>query len=248
MQKWDAQQYAKNVRFVSELGGAVVELLAPQARERILDLGCGDGPLAAELVRLGCEVVAVDSSAEMVAAARGLGLDARVVDGQDLPFENEFDAVFSNAALHWMRRPEAVVAGVCRALKPGGRFVAEFGGGHNVKSVVDALSDQLAARGIDPAPHNPWYFPAPDVYRRVLEQGGFKIETLELFERPTLLPGDVVAWLETFAQSFTGAVPEGQRGAFLSDVRDVLAPKLLGEDGCWRVDYVRLRFFAVRSH
>ena len=148
-QTWDPEGYAKNARFVSDLGGPVVELLAPRAGERVLDLGCGDGALTAKLAAMGCEVVGVDSSAQQIAAARALGLDARVVDCQNLAFDSEFDAVFSNAALHWMKRPDDVIAGVWRALKPGGRFVAEFGGFGCVVKIRTALIAALNRRGIE---------------------------------------------------------------------------------------------------
>ncbi len=132
-QTWDPERYARNARFVSDLGMPVVHLLAPRPGERILDLGCGDGVLAAKLTAMGCEVVGVDASEMQVAAARKLGVDARVMAGEALPFREEFDAVFSNAALHWMLRPDEVIAGVWRALRRGGRFVAEMGGHGSVR-------------------------------------------------------------------------------------------------------------------
>ena len=134
-QVWDPARYAQHARFVSDLGSPVVELLAPKRGERILDLGCGDGVLTKTLADLGCDVVGVDSSVGQVEAARALGLDARVMPAEDLPFDQEFDAVFSNAVLHWIRRADPMIAGVHRALKPGGRFVAECGG-QDRKSVV----------------------------------------------------------------------------------------------------------------
>ena len=140
-QSWDPDAYARNARFVSDLGAPVVELLAPRAGERILDLGCGDGALTLKLVALGCDVVGVDASAPQVEAARRLGLDARVADGERLAFDAEFDAVFSNAAIHWMKPPDDVIAGVWRALKPGGRFVGEFGGHGCVETIKRALID-----------------------------------------------------------------------------------------------------------
>ena len=210
-QHWDPDRYARNARFVAELGQPVVELLAPQAGERILDLGCGDGALTRRLGEVGASVVGVDSSAEQVAAARAAGLDARVMSGEALAFDDEFDAVFSNAALHWMRRPAAVIAGVWRALKPGGRFVGEMGGHGNVQHIKTALIAALDRRGLDGARAVPWYFPTPAEYRGLLEAQGFRVRAIELIPRPTPLPGDIVGWLETFAENFTRQVPAGER-------------------------------------
>src|SRR5215510_15133663 len=171
-QKWNARQYSDQARFVSDLGMPVVELLAPLRGERILDLGCGDGVLTKRLVDLGCDVVGVDASADMISAAKALGLDARVIDGHALPFDNEFDAVFSNAALHWLKQPEKVVDGVWRALKPGGRFVGEFGGCGNVATIVTSLEQALRERAIDPRPINPWYNPTAEEYQTALAARG----------------------------------------------------------------------------
>src|SRR5262249_13758043 len=148
-QTWDPETYARNARFVSDLGAPVVELLAPKAGERILDLGCGDGVLTRKLADLGCKVVAVDASPAQVEAARGLGLDARVMNGEDLPFDHEFDAVFSNAVLHWIKRADPMIASVHRALKAGGRFVAECGGYGCVDTIRTALVQALDRRGIE---------------------------------------------------------------------------------------------------
>src|SRR5690606_30524386 len=133
--------------------------------ERILDLGCGDGVLTREIAERGCEVVGVDSSPEMVEAARALGTDARLMDGHCLSFESEFNAVFSNAALHWMNRPDEVLEGVARALKPGGRFVGEFGGDGNIREVLRGIRGALGDRGVDFDRLNPWYFPTAEEYR-----------------------------------------------------------------------------------
>jgi trans-aconitate methyltransferase len=243
-QHWNPDQYGRNARFVSDLGMPVVELLAPRPGERILDLGCGDGALTIKLVQIGCALVGVDASAEMVAAARALGLDARVVDGQSLDFAGEFDAVFSNAALHWMKEPERVLAGVWRALKPGGRFVGEFGGQGNVAAIVAALESALAARRLTAT--SPWFFPGPQQYRKLLEANGFEVRTIDLIPRPTLLPGDVGAWLETFAQSFIAAVPAPDRQGFIAEVVQALRAPLCDAKGDWYADYVRLRFSAVK--
>lgn len=245
MQTWDPKLYAENVRFVSELGQGVLTLLSPVMGERVLDLGCGDGVLTKELASLGCEIVGIDGSAEMIKATRALGVRAQVVDGQSMTFEREFDAVFSNAALHWMKRPDDVLRGVARALKPRGRFVAEFGAGDNVAQVLSAISSCLQRRGIDAESVNPWYFPQPEDYRRKLTEHGFEVTHLELFSRPTPLPGDVMAWLETFAQSFTSTVAPEERAALLMEVRDQLRLSLFDNDDGWWVDYVRLRFAAT---
>ncbi len=246
-QSWNPDQYANKARFVSDLGIPVVELLAPKAGERILDLGCGDGPLTKKLVDLGCMVVGVDASPQMIEASRKLGLDAHVMDGHALTFDGEFDAVFTNAALHWMKQPDQVIAGVWRALKPGGRFVGECGGSGNVATIVAAIGDALAKRGIDAAPLNPWYFASDVEYRKQLEVQGFVVKSIALIPRPTPLPGDIIGWLETFAQSFTAALPISEWAALLQEVADLCRPKLCNADGQWVADYVRLRFAAVKQ-
>ena len=246
-QTWDPAGYARNARFVSDLGMPVFELLAARPEERILDLGCGDGDLTEKLVTLGCQVVAVDTSAEQVAAARGRGIDARVCDGQELAFDAEFDAVFSNAAMHWMTRPDDVLRGVRRALKSGGRFVGEFGGHGCVATIESALRAGLERRGIDPHGVQPWYFPTDSQYREKLEGHGFAISSLALIPRPTKLPGDIVGWLETFAGSFAGPLPEAERLGYFAEVREALRARLCDASGDWTADYVRLRFAAHRQ-
>ena len=245
-QEWNAEQYAKNARFVSDLGQAVLDLLNPQPGERILDLGCGDGALTERLVAAGANVVGVDSSADMVRAAKDRGLDARVVDGYTLEFDSEFDAVFSNAAMHWMKRdPDAVVAGVYRALKPGGRFVAEMGGHGCVAAITVALCATLQEGGLsNPADLIPWYFPTPDEYQARLEAAGFVIEHIALIPRPTPLPTGMRGWLDTFAIPFTKTLPEYKRGEFLDEVTEKLRPVLCDSNGRWTADYMRLRFLA----
>jgi trans-aconitate methyltransferase len=245
-QHWSPEQYAKNARFVSDLGMPVVALLAPRAGERILDVGCGDGPLTKKLVEMGCEVVGVDASAAMVEAAKAMGLDARVMDGQALQFEDEFDAVFSNAALHWMKRADAVIAGVWRALKPGGRFVGECGGHGNNATVVRALEAALQQRNLDFRTLSPWYYPSVEEYRHKLEAHGFVVNSIALIPRPTPLPGSLIAWLETFAQSFLGPLPTAERAAFLTQIEDLCRSTLCNAEGMWSVDYVRLRFAATK--
>ena len=244
-QRWDPERYARTARFVSELGAPVVDLLAPRPGERILDLGCGDGVLTAEIAGRGATVVGVDASGAQVEAARHRGIDARVMVGERLEFHAEFDAVFSNAALHWMHDADAVIAGVRRALRPGGRFVGELGGKGCVARIEAAVRDALAAQGVDPDPVRPWYFPSDDEYRERLGAGGFRVRSIVLFPRPTVLPGDAAEWIETFGQPFLAAARD--RAALLDAIRTALRPVLCGPDGRWTADYVRLRFAADRS-
>jgi trans-aconitate methyltransferase len=248
-QEWSSSRYAANARFVSDLGQPVLDLLAPQPGERILDLGCGDGALTEKLLAAGLHVIGVDASADMIEAARKRGIDAQVIDATQLAFESEFDAVFSNAALHWMKSdPDAVIRAVHRALKPSGRFVAEMGGNGNVAAISVALFASLQKRGVaDPESISPWYFPNVDEYSAKLAHAGFQIEYIELIPRPTLLPTGIRAWLETFAIPFTKALPAQERGDFLDEVTGRLRPVLCDEQGRWTADYVRLRFRAVRK-
>ncbi len=245
-QRWDPDQYSANARFVSELGMPVVELLAPRPGERVLDLGCGDGTLTRRLLELGCQVVGVDASPAMVEAACALGIDARVMDGAEIDFDCEFDAVFSNAALHWIGRPERVVSRVWSALRPGGRFVGEFGGAGNTEIVVAALEEALRRRSLEFAALNPWYFPDEREYRERLEEAGFRVSSIARFPRVTPQPGSLVRWLETFAQVFTAALPVQERAPLLQEVEDACRASLRDAAGRWSVDYVRLRFSAIK--
>jgi trans-aconitate methyltransferase len=244
-QTWNAGRYAVAGAFVPVLGLPVVDLLAPQPGERILDLGCGNGDLAEKIAAAGATVVAVDAAPDLITASRARGLDARRMDGQNLAFGREFDAVFSNAALHWMKDADTVLAGVARALKPGGRFVAEMGGHNNVAAVVVALSAVLARRGIDARMHNPWYFPSAEAYRKKLEAAGFRVEEIAIIPRPTHIAAGIEPWLDAFCEPFLRALPENERLAARGETVELLRPVLVDEDGRWIADYVRLRFKAV---
>jgi trans-aconitate methyltransferase len=246
-QRWSAERYAETAHFVPALGSPVLELLAPAAGEHILDLGCGDGVLTEKIVAAGATVVAVDAAPSMVAAARARGLDARVMAGQNLTFDREFDAVFSNAALHWMRPSEVVLAGIRRALKPGGRFVGEMGGHNNTAAIIVALSAVLARRGLDAHRLSPWCFPSADAYREKLKGAGFTVEDIRTVPRPTVLASGIEPWLDNFAEDFLGVLPELDRLQARSEVAELLRPVLVDETGAWIADYVRLRFRATRA-
>ncbi|MDE2149875.1 MAG: methyltransferase domain-containing protein [Gammaproteobacteria bacterium] len=244
---WDPARYAAVAGFVPQLGAAVFEWLAPRAGERILDLGCGDGQLTLRIATAGSRVTGVDASPEMVAAARDKGLDARLMDGQSLAFEAEFDAVFSNAALHWMREnPDAVLRGVFKALKPGGRFVAEMGGDGNIAAVERALHDELTAREIEPQAIPRRYYPSLTGYRERLERAGFEVQRIERMLRPTELPGTLADWLSMFAQEQALLLPASERDDFFAAVEKRAASELKTPAGRWVLDYVRLRFIARR--
>ena len=243
---WDPQSYANHAAFVPALGNAVLELLGPQPGERILDLGCGDGVLTEKLVAAGASVLGFDADAAMVAAAAEKGLDARRGDGRQLAFDAEFDAVFSNAALHWMGNPAPVTTGVFRALKPGGRYVGEFGGFGNIAAIRVAVRAVLMARGYRVSPVEENYYPTAEAFRAVLETGGFSVDACELIHRPTPITSGMSAWLQTFRGGFidSAGVPADKRGQVIEDTRSLLRPVLADDAGNWIADYVRVRFAA----
>jgi trans-aconitate methyltransferase len=244
-QVWSAESYDRNARFVSELAGEVVGWLDLRPGERILDLGCGDGVLTEKLAAMGATVTGVDSSPDFVEAAKSRGLDVSLADGEALAFDAEFDAVFSNAALHWMTGAEGVVDGVWRALKPGGRFVAEFGGHGNVAAIVTAMRAVAKARSGDVALAAPWFYPTPAEYRSMLEARGFTVDRIGLFPRPTPLPTGMSGWLGTFRNPFFDQFG-ADRDAAIADVEALLAPSLRDRSGNWTADYVRLRVRAEK--
>jgi SAM-dependent methyltransferase len=248
-QTWNAAGYAANAHFVPALGQAVLELLQPQSGERILDLGCGDGALTEKLVALGASVVGIDSASDMVAAAKQRGLDAQMMDIRAITFENEFDAVFSNAALHWVKDdPDAPIAGAFRALKPRGRFVGELGGHGCVAAITVALLAALQRRGVTNAEEFvPWYFPTVADYETRLRNAGFAPHSVQLIPRPTPLPTGMRGWLETFANPLCAALPPEERASFLDEVTARLKPVLCDTQGNWTADYMRLRFAATKA-
>ena len=233
---WDAADYARVGSFVAELGQAALELLDPQPGERILDVGCGDGVLTKKIAARGATVTGIDSSLDMVRAAHANGVDALVVDAADMNFEREFDAAFSNAALHWMRDKEAVAGGVFRALKGGGRFAGEMGGEGNIAKLREALDEELIIRGYAPPTSAINWYPSPEEFARVYEAAGFREIDARLIERPTPIDHGIAQWVTTFRRGWLdrAGVPESER----ADIAEAVA----GRFGSNIADYVRLRF------
>jgi trans-aconitate methyltransferase len=245
-QTWSPEFYQRHASFVAELGADIFSWLAPQPDEDILDLGCGDGALTERIARAGARVVGIDASADMVKAARARGLDARQGSGESLDFDGAFDAVFSNAALHWMHDAAAVARGVARALRKGGRFVAELGGHTNVASVVTALQAARLRFGGAPGLAMPWYFPSEAEYAAVLRDAGLEPVRSALVPRPTPLPSGMVNWLETFVHPYLDEFAGERRREVVDYVVALLEPSLRDRAGNWTADYVRLRIEALR--
>ena len=243
---WDAEQYEGKHSFVWRLGAGVAELLAPQSGERILDIGCGTGQLTAEIAKQGAQVVGLDNSANMIGQARQNypGLSFVLADATSFHFEEPFDAVFSNAALHWVKQAEEAAESIARALKPGGRFVAEFGGQGNNRSVLKALR---AALGAESDARCPWYYPSIGEYASLLERHGLQVRHAELFDRSTPLEGEngMEDWLRMFCGSFFKGMSADDVVAKMGEVVGLLRPERY-RDGVWTVDYRRLRVLALK--
>ena len=246
MQTWDPQAYAQNGAFVHGLAGDVLEWLNAQIGEYILDLGCGDGQLTQRVIATGAHVLGVDASADMVAAARERGVEAEQAVAERLPFHDAtFDAVFSNAALHWVRDQGAMMAQVHRVLKPGGRFVAEMGGHGNIAAIRVALMAVLSRHGFGDREDGVNYYPTAASYTKQLKDHGFSVDKIEIIPRPTKLAESGTAeWLRTFRRGVLEGLPQNVREAVISETSELLAPVLQDEEGNWIADYVRLRFIA----
>ncbi|HYD14350.1 MAG TPA: class I SAM-dependent methyltransferase [Allosphingosinicella sp.] len=244
--RWSAADYAKNAAFVPRLGDAVLQLLDPRPGELILDLGCGDGVLTERIVEAGARVIGLDSSAEMVEAARARGIDAFVADAETMDVERfgQFDAVFSNAALHWMLDPDAVATGIFGALRDGGRFVGEMGGEGNLLTLRTALRKELTLRGYTMPDKDPSWYAGVEEFCRLYVTAGFCDIHAELIPRPTPLPGGAADWVRTFRAGVmdVAMVPEWERADIAAAVEARVAPVLQQPDGSWNADYVRLRF------
>ena len=247
---WCPADYARNAAFVPALGAAALELLDPQPGEIILDLGCGDGALTLLIEQAGAKAIGLDASPEMVEAARARGLDAYVADAQALGLAQaahrfgQFDAAFSNAALHWMLDPVAVANGVHEVLRPGGRFVGEMGGEGNLVTLRTALREELAMRGYPVPAEDPQWYAGQDEFSRVYGDAGFEQIDARLITRETDLPTGIQPWVLTFRSGFmdVAGVPEPERSSVAEAVERRVASTLQRPDGSWFADYVRLRF------
>ncbi|MFC4247631.1 class I SAM-dependent methyltransferase [Natribaculum luteum] len=247
--EWDTDAYDEEHSFVFEYGEGVVDLLEPAKDERILDLGCGTGHLTAQISNSGANVVGLDSSEEMVAKARKTYPECEFVhaDARNFAFEDPFDAVFSNAALHWIPEQDAVLDSVADALVPEGRFVAELGGAGNVAAIVNAVRKEAAEHGYEV--ESPWYFPSIGEYATKLESHGFETRHATLFDRPTELdngPDGLAEWLSMFGDSLLSVVPDEDQSTIISAVEDRLRDDLL-QNGTWIADYRRLRVVAIQT-
>ena len=248
--RWSPADYASNAAFVPKLGAAALALLDPRPGELIVDLGCGDGALTLQIMASGARVIGLDASQEMVEAARARGVDAFVADAQALDLDTQasrfgqFDAAFSNAALHWMLDPDAVASGVFAMLKPGGRFVGEMGGAGNLAALRAALRAELTERGYAVPAEDPQWYAAPEEFIRLYACAGFAGIEAQLIPRPTPLPTGVAGWVLTFRAGMldVAGVPEGERPSVAIAVERRLQPLLQQPDGSWSADYVRLRF------
>jgi SAM-dependent methyltransferase len=234
--KWNSADYAKVGAFVAALGGAALDLLDPQPGERVLDVGCGEGTLTKQIVERGATVLGVDNSPEMIAAARANCVDAVLMDAADMPFSAEFDAAFSNAALHWVLEKEQAARAIFRAVKPGGRFAGEMGGEGNLKALREALDDELIIRGYAPPIEASNWYASPEELAAVYEAAGFIGVDARLIERPTPLEHGIAAWVTTFRKGWLdrAGIPEEERAEIGTAVAD-----RFGSDVA---DYVRLRF------
>jgi len=247
--EWNTELYSDKHAFVWQLGAGVVELLNPQSGERILDLGCGTGELSAQIAARGAEVVGLDSSPAMLARARSAFPDGRFEEGDGANFDvgHDFDAVFSNATLHWIPDHVGVARSVYRALKSGGRFVGEFGGQGNVAHLEAALSEATHELGLPPF-IGPNRFPTLRDFAGSLEEGGLRPTFLQLFERPTPLAGEDGArnWWRQFRAAYLDSLSAKEQEAVLGRAEALARPHLYGENG-WFADYVRLRFVALKA-
>jgi trans-aconitate methyltransferase len=251
--QWNAELYDDKHSFVFEYGENVLELLDVKRKERVLDLGCGTGHLTQRIQERGGIVTGIDSSPEMIKLAKETypNVDFEVADGADFSFEKPFDAVFSNATLHWILNPDAAIKCVYQSLKSGGRFVAEMGGKGNVQKMIAATQQVLKKRGHAAMSENKlWYFPSLGEYTTKLEAQGFRVTFAAHFDRETLLQGEregVAKWLKMFGPTFFKGVDETEIDPILEEITDLLEADYSDDDGNWHADYKRLRFIAIKE-
>lgn len=248
---WDARLYDEKMSFVSALGKGFLDWLQPEAGEVILDLGCGTGDLTREINASGAALLGIDLSSEMIERAQQKYPDIRfqVDNAETFRTTERFDAVFSNAALHWMKQPTAVITTIHSVLKPGGRFVAEFGGKGNVESIVRAITDVLHTDSVSAEERNPWYFPSIGEYAMLLEQQGFRVMRAIHFDRPTLLPdgnNGLKHWLDSFADSFFLGYSTAEKAAAYEQITEYVRSTLFRDDS-WNADYKRIRIYAEKE-
>ncbi len=241
---WNATLYEDQHAFVWQYGEDLVQLLSPKTGESILDLGCGTGQLTAQLARAGAAVRGIDADTAMIAKAQLNYPDLlfEQADAQSFQVHEPLDAVFSNAVLHWIKEPDVVIRQVYQALKPGGRFVAEFGGKGNVQAITQALSNAHVSYV------SPWYFPSVAEYSTRLEQQGFEVVFATLRDRPTLLEAHeagLANWLHMFAYELLGHLTPELQQQVIASVEQQLKPTLYQDDR-WTADYRRLRIMAVK--
>ncbi|HCI46418.1 MAG TPA: SAM-dependent methyltransferase [Rhodospirillaceae bacterium] len=244
-QKWDAAAYARNARFVSDLGIAALDLLAVKPGETIIDLGCGDGALTEKILDAGATVIGIDADQAMVDAAVDRGIDARLGDATDFELPEMVDAVFSNAVLHWVPKADDAIRQVKAHLKPGGRFVGEFGGHGNIAAVCTALRAVAIQWGLGPDCLPNWFFPTRDQYHDMLEDAGFMVREIAIFPRLTHVPAGIEAWLELMTAKTIAKLPVNERPQFVKEVAALLKPALQAYNGEWHIDYVRIQFEAI---
>ena len=245
--QWNASVYATHASYVSKLAQEVLNDLAAQPGEKILDLGCGNGELALNLQQSKCHVIGIDSSSSLIKVAKDAGIDARLQRAEQIEFESCFDAVFSNAAMHWMKQQDEVIRRVYRALRPSGRFIVEMGGDGNIETIRQALSNRLAEQGIDFRSHNPWIFPSANEQRARLEAAGFTVQKCVLRTRPTLLPTDVEGWFKAFGNAILPDFHPKRLTQLINQLVEDCRPNMCDHSGCWTVDYVRLNWIALKT-
>ena len=248
---WNSVLYEGNHAFVWQYGEALLELLAPKAGEQILDLGCGTGQLTEKIAQTGAFVQGIDSSLDMVSTAKVNypHINFSAADARSFQVEEPFDAVFSNAVLHWIKQPDAVINCVEKALKPGGRFVAEFGGKGNVGAIVRALLSVLSEIGCEePEALNPWYCPSIGEYTGLLEKQGFYVHDLS-FPRRARLSGteDLETWIRGFVDEFLPELSKDVRWQQVINSVEERLPPALYCDGNWIADYRIIRVVAVKN-